>query len=73
MAIAIVIIVIKLGEILPSSVTVLQVYVIDKSVNVVRREGYVGLGVVRLHACGWGIWTAQAKWTVGPRQCSRRD
>lgn len=35
----IIIIVIKLGELLPSSVTVLQVYVTEKSVNVVRKEG----------------------------------
>jgi len=68
MAMTIIIIVIELGEILPSSVTVLQVYVTKKSVNVVRKEGYTGLGAVRLHTCGWGTWTAQGKWTVGPRK-----
>lgn len=65
--IIIIIIVIKLGELLPSSVNVLQVYVTEKSVNVVRKEGYVGLGIARLHTCGWGTWTAEGKWTVGPR------
>lgn len=65
---AIIIIVIKLGELLPSSVNVLQVYVTEKSVNVVRKEGCVGLGAVRPHTCGWDTWTAQGKWSVGPRQ-----
>lgn len=33
------------------SVTALQIYITEKPLNVVRKKGCVGLGVVRIHSC----------------------